>query len=77
MWKPPNLFGSQNVSIDSRITHYIVSIFSEDSMTTSNISGTSVSTDISNTCYPSFQVVAVNPAGTGEPSPLQGVDCEL
>ena len=90
IWEPPNLFsqskddlGFQNVSIDSRITHYIISITTEDSMinyTTSQTSAT-VNIELDNTSIPcsrfSFQVAAVNQAGIGEHSPLQIVDREF
>ena len=81
MWEPPKAVNElvfRNINIDFRITHYIISIITEDLMTTRNISGTSFSIDISNmSCSLMFQVVVVNSAGMGEPSPSQVVDCEL
>ena len=79
MWQPPTLFTSQNVGVDSRITHYVVSIISEDTMivNTSETLETSFSPELDNVpCSFSFHVAAVNPAGIGEHSHPQYVDCE-
>ena len=82
LWEPPTLvsdvLGSQNVSIDSRITHFIIYITINESTTVYNASGTSL--DLENgtlSCSLSFQVAAVNPAGVGEFSPLQIIDSEF
>ena len=86
IWEPPNLVfsqdepGSQNVSIDSRITNYIISITAEESMINYTTSQTSVNIELDNTGIPcrfSFQVAAVNQAGMGEFSPPESVDCNL
>ena len=78
MWQIPTLFTPQNVSVDSRITHYVVSIISEDTKIISiETSETSFSPDLDNiSCKFSFHVAAVNPAGIGEHSRSQDVDCE-
>ena len=83
MWRPPSLlldeFGFQNVSIDSKITHYIVFMITEDSVvanSTSEILSFSIKLD-NISCRLSFQVAAVNPAGVGEPSPLQIINCKF
>ena len=78
MWQPPTLFTPQNVSVDSRITHYVVSIISENTMIISiEAPETSFSPELDNvSCKFSFQVAAVNPAGIGEHSHLQNVECE-
>ena len=84
VWEPPTLFsdklaiGSQNVSIDSRITHFIIYITVNESTTVYNASGTSFDFENDNSsCSLSFQVAAVNPAGVGELSPLQTIDSEF
>ena len=78
MWQPPTLFTPQNVSVDSRITHYVVFIISEDTTIISiDTPETSFSPELDNaSCRFSFQVAAVNPAGEGECSQLQIVNCE-
>ena len=85
-WEPPTLvsdkFGPQNVSIDSRITHFKIYITTEESTIVQiyNASGTSFSFENGNiSCSFWFQVAAVNPAGVGERSPSQNLtfDCEL
>ena len=78
MWQPPTLFTPQNVSVDSRITHYVISIISEVTMIISiETLETSFSPELDNvSCRFSFQVAAVNPAGIGEYSYPQNVDCE-
>ena len=78
MWQPPTLFISQNVSVDSRITHYVISIISEDTKIISiETPETSFSPELDNvSCSFSFQVAAVNPAGEGERNQLQIIDCE-
>ena len=80
MWQPPSLFTSQNVSVDSRITHYIVSITSEDTANISIVETPEISLrlDLDNeSCRFSFQVAAVNPAGIGEHSHPQIINCEF
>ena len=83
MWKPPTLLSdelsSQNVSIDSRITHYILSFTTEDSVTINHTSSeTSFSIELNKLpCNLSFQVAAVNPVGVGEFSSPKFVECEL
>ena len=82
MWEPPSLLllssESHNETIDSRITHYIVFITTEESVIVNSTSETFLNLELSNrSCNLSFQVAAVNPAGIGEPSPIQTVDCEL
>ena len=75
MWQPPTLFTPQNVSVDSRITHYVVSIISENTMIITPEA--SFSPELDNTsCRFSFEVAAVNPAGDGEHSQLQIIDCK-
>jgi hypothetical protein len=86
-WEPPTLVsdepGSQNVSVDSRITHYnIIYITTEESTTVEvyNALGTSFTIGFDKIpCSFWFQVAAVNPAGVGEYSPPQNLtfDCEL
>ena len=78
MWQPSTLFTPQNVSVDSRITHYVVSIISEDTMIISiETPEISFSPEMDNvSCRFSFQVAAVNPAGEGEHSQLKIIDCE-
>ena len=81
-WEPPTLFsdelGSQNVSIDSRITHFSIYITTKESTAVYNASGTSFTFENDNTsCSLSFQVAAMNPAGVGECSPPQIIDCEF
>ena len=77
-WQPPTLFAPQNVSVDSRITHYVVFIISEDAMIISiETPEPSFSPELDNaSCRFSFQVAAVNPAGEGEHSQLQIIDCK-
>ena len=77
-WQPPTLFTPQNVSVDSRITHYVVSIISEDTTIISiETPETSFSPELDNVpCKFSFQVAAVNSAGIGEHNHPQNVDCE-
>ena len=81
-WEPPTLvsdeLGSKNVNIDSRITHFMIYMTTTESTIVYNASGTSFTIENDNIpCSLSFQVAAVNPAGTGERSPLQTVNCEL
>ena len=85
-WEPPTLVsderGSQNVRIDSKITHFEIYITTEESIIVQvyNASGTSFSFENGNiSCSFWFQVAAVNPAGVGERSPPQNLnfDCEL
>jgi hypothetical protein len=80
LWEPPTLVsdepGSQNVSVDSRITHYIIYITTEESTIVQvyNASGTSFTIGIDKIpCSFWFQVAAVNPAGVGERSPPQNL----
>ena len=77
-WQPPTLFTPQNVSVDFRITHYVVSI-SEDTMIISiETPETSFSPELDNiSCRFSFHVAAVNPAGIREHSLPQNVDREF
>ena len=77
-WEPPTLvsdkLGSQNVSVDSRITHFTIYITTEEStiIQVYNASGTSFGIGIDKIpCSFWFQVAAVNPAGVGEHSPPQ------
>ena len=84
MWKPPTLFNdefhSPNVIIDSRITHYVLSITAEDLTIVYYTLETyfSIELQLNNIpCSLSFQVAAVNPAGIGEHSPPQNIDCEF
>ena len=74
-WEPPTLVSdSQNISIDSRITHFKVYITTEESTIVQvyNASGTSFAIGIDKIpCSFWFQVAAVNPAGVGERSPSQ------
>ena len=82
MWEQPSLLllssESHNITIDSRITHYIVFVTTEESVIVNSISETFLNLEHGNISYNlSFQVAAVNSAGIGEPSPLQNVDCEL
>ena len=83
-WEPPTLvsdkLGSLHVSIDSRITHFEIYIITEESTIVQvyNASGTSFSFENGNiSCSFWFQVAAVNPAGVGEHSPPQNLDCEF
>ena len=81
-WEPPTLvsdeLGSQNININSRITHFMIYITAKESTTVYNASGTSFTFENDNiSCSLSFQVAAVNPAGVGERSPLQTVNCEF
>ena len=78
MWQPPTLFTPQNVSVDFRITHYVVSITSEGTTIISiETPETSFSPELGNvSCRFSFQVAVVNPAGEGEHSQLKIIDCE-
>ena len=82
-WEPPTLvsdeLGSQNVKIDSRITHLMIYITTEESTIVYNASGTSFFFENDNvSCSLSFQVAAVNPAaGVGERSHLQTINCEF
>ena len=81
-WEPPTLVtdepGSQNVSVDFRITHYIIYISNESTIAVYNASGMSfaIGTD-EISCSFWFQVAAINPAGVGERSPPQIFDCEF
>ena len=83
-WEPPTLasdeLGFQNVSVDSRITHFIIYITNESTTTVTvyNASGTSfaIGTD-EISCSFWFQVAAVNPAGVGERSSPQMFDGEF
>ena len=83
LWEPPNLtdeLNSQNVSIDSRIAHYIVYIITESTTMIYNASGTNFTIEIDKMpCSFWLQVAALNPAGVGECSPPQNVtfDCEF
>ena len=76
-WEPPTLVSdSQNISIDSRITHFKVYITTEEStiVQVHNASGTSFLIGIDKIpCSFWFQVAAVNPAGVGEHSPPQNL----
>ena len=85
-WEPPTLaydkLGSQNVRIDSRITHFEIYITTEESTIVQvyNASGTSFAIGIDKIpCSFWFQMAAVNPAGVGERSPPQNltIDCEF
>ena len=81
-WEPPTLesdeLGSQNVNIDSRITHFMIYITTKESTIVYNASGTSFTFENDKIpCSLSFQVAVVNPAGVGEHSPLQTIDCEF
>ena len=83
-WEPPTLasdeLGSQNVSVDFRITHFIIYITNESTTAVYNASGTSFAIEIDKIpCSFWFQVAAVNPAGVGERSPPQiaTFNCEL
>ena len=80
LWEPPILVydepDSQNISIDSRITHYIIIIYitNESMATVYNASGTSFTIRIDQIpCSFWFQVAAVNPAGVGEHSHPQNL----
>ena len=84
LWEPPTLvsdeFDSQNVSIDSRITQFIIYIITSVSTTVYNASGTNYTIEVNKfPCSFWFQVAAVNPAGAGERSPPQNLtfDCEF
>ena len=85
LWEPPTLVSdSQNVRIDSRITHFITYITTDSEESTIvqvyNASGTSFAIGIDKIpCSFWFQVAAVNPAGVGERSPPQNLtlDCEF
>ena len=82
MWEPLILLNNElnlQISVDHRITHYIIYITMEESVVASyNISGTFFTIEHDNvSCSLSFQVAAVNSAGMGEFSPPQDVDCEL
>ena len=77
-WEPPTLvsdkLGSQNVRIDSKITHFEIYITTGESTIEQvyNASGTSFSIGIDKIpCSFWFQVAAVNPAGVGKPSTPQ------
>ena len=75
-WEPPTLasdeLGFQNVSVNSRITHFIIYITNESTTTVYNAPGTSFAIGIDKIpCSFWFQVAAVNPAGVGERSPPQ------
>ena len=77
-WEPPTLgsdeFGFQNVSINSRITHFKIYITNKSTTTVYNASGTYFSIGIDKIpCSFWFQVAAVNPAGVGEHSPPQNL----
>ena len=83
LWEPPTLVsdevGSQNVSIDSRITYFIVYIITESTMIY-NASETNFTIEVDKIpCSFWFQVAAVNPAGAGERSPPQNLmfDCQF
>ena len=83
-WEPPTLvsdkFGSQNVRIDSRITHFLIYISNGSTTAVYNASGTSFAIENDEiSCGFWFQVAAVNPAGMGERSPPQNLafDCEV
>ena len=81
MWEPPTLLSNKfnlQISVDPRITHYIIYITMEESTVVSyNIPETFFTIEPDNvSCSLSFQVAAVNPAGMGEVSPPQDVDCE-
>jgi hypothetical protein len=84
LWEPPTLVsdepGSQNVRVDSRITHYILYITNGSTTTVYNASETSFTIGTDEIfCSFWFQVAAVNPAGVGEYSHPQNLtfDCEL
>ncbi len=82
LWEPPTLVsdepGSQNVSVDSRITHFIIGITNESTTTVYNASEMSFTIETDEiSCNFWFQVAAVNPAGVGEHSPPQTFDCEF
>ena len=81
-WEPPTIasdkFGSQNIRIDSRITHFEIYITNGSIATVYNTSGTSFAIETDEiSCSFWFQVAAVNPAGVGEQSPPQTFDCEF
>ena len=86
IWEPPTLLSNElnnlQISVDCRITHYIICItvtMEESTVVSYNITGTlfTIEPDKLNvSCSLSFQVAAVNPAGMGEVSPPQDVDCE-
>ena len=82
LWKPPTLVSdeldSQNVNIESRITHFMICITTKESIIVYNASGTFFTFENDNiSCGLSFQVAAVNPAGVGERSHPQIIDCEF
>ena len=81
-WEPPKLvsdtLGSQNVRIDSRITHFLIYITNGSTTTVYNALGTSFTIETDEiSCGFWFQVAAVNPARVGERSPPQTFDCEF
>ena len=81
-WEPPTLasdeLGSQNISVDFRITHFIIYITNESTTTVYSASGTSFAIETDEiSCNFWFQVAAVNPAGVGERSSPQIFDGEF
>ena len=80
-WVPPTLVsdepGSQNVSVDSRITHFLIYIITNESTAVYNVSGTSFVFENGILCSFWIQVAAVNPAGMGERSSPLAFDCEF
>ena len=66
--------GSQNVRIDSRLTHFLIYISNGSTTTVYNASVTSFAIGIDGiSCGFWFQVAAVNPARVGERSPPQNL----
>jgi hypothetical protein len=82
LWEPPTLVSdepsSQNVNVDSRITHFIIYITNDSTTIVYNASEASVTIGTDEiSCSFWFQVAAVNPTGVGKHSPPQTFDCEF
>ena len=81
MWEPPTLLRSElsHINVEPRIIQYVLIIATEETVMVHNISETSFNFELldNSSCSLSFKVAAVNPAGMGEFSPPQDVDCKL
>ena len=81
MWEPPTLLRSEfsHINVEPRIIQYVLIITTGETVMVHNTSETSFNIELldNSSCSLSFQVAAVNPAGMGEFSPPQDVDCKL
>ena len=82
MWEPPTLLRSEfslQINVEPRIIQYVLIITTEETVMVHNTSETSFIFELldNSSCSLSLQVAAENPAGVGEFSPPQDVDCKL